>query len=84
MNDHFCDYIHSGVWNVPRAVNKNTVKQVQPSSMQITVISEMRLDLTQITSPIQHPHYQLKSMNIMWRTEMCRPFTSLVLYHAVE
>lgn len=55
MNDHFCDYIHSGVWNVPRAVNKNTVincaQAVQPSSVQITVISEMRLDLTQITSP---------------------------------
>lgn len=71
MNDHFCNYIHSGVWNVPHAVNKNTVinwaQAVQPSSMQITVVSETRLDLIQITSPL----------NIMWPTEMCRPFTSL-------
>lgn len=48
MNDHICDY-------VPRAVNNNSVincaRAVQPSSVQITVISEMRLDLTQITSP---------------------------------
>lgn len=47
-------WLHS-LWNVPRAVNKNTVincaQALQPSSMQITVVSEMRLDLTQITSP---------------------------------
>lgn len=68
VDEHFCDYIGSGVWNVPRAVKKNAViielKQFSPSSVQITTVrNEAGFDPDYFT--IQDTHYQLKPINIM-------------------